>query len=97
MIIATKSHHFRNESTAADEAINLLLKADLSILWHPDPRIYDWYAAGVRQEYAFVPQDQFRRARARILTALRNDLIRSDKLTAEEARMLIYNTERELR
>jgi predicted metal-dependent HD superfamily phosphohydrolase len=97
MILATKSHHFRNESTRGDEAINLLLKADLSILWHPDPRVYDWYATGVRQEYAFVPEDQFRKARRKILTALRDDLLCSDKLTAKEAKVLMRNTDRELR
>jgi predicted metal-dependent HD superfamily phosphohydrolase len=97
MILATKSHRFRHESTTGDEAINLLLKADLSILWHPDPKVYDWYATGVRQEYAFVPEDKFRAARTRILTALRDDLICSDKLTAQETILLMRNTERELR
>lgn len=97
MILATKSHHFRGESTPGDEAINIVLKADLSILWHPDPKIYQWYATGVRQEYAFIPQDQFREARTKILSALRDDLLRSGKLTSEEANVLMRNTEWEVR
>lgn len=70
MILATKNHHVQKAGTAQDEAINLLLKADLSILWDPDPEVYAWYAAGVRKEYAFVPEEQFREARAKILTVL---------------------------
>jgi len=97
MILATKSHHFRGEGSAQDEAVNLLLKADLSILWHPDPEVYAWYAAGVRKEYGFVPEDQFRKARANILAALCNDLLDSKKLTAAEAKMLTRNVGWELR
>lgn len=96
MILATKSHHFRAGDAARDQAINILLKADLSILWHPDPQVYAWYARGVRQEYAFVPEDQFRTARARILTRLRDDLLRSDQLTLDEAEALKRNTDGEL-
>jgi predicted metal-dependent HD superfamily phosphohydrolase len=96
MILATKSHHFRTETTPIEEAINILLKADLSVLWHPDPQVYEWYAKGVRREYAFVPEEQFRQARTRILTTLRDDLLGSDKLTAEETKLLMRNTEWEL-
>lgn len=96
MILATKSHHFRDGNAPADEAVNLLLKADLSILWHSDPQVYRWYAEGVRHEYGFVPEDQFREARTRILSTLRDDLIRSGQLTAEEAAALTRNTGREL-
>lgn len=96
MILATKGHHFRDEDGARDRAINILLKADLSILWHPDPHVYEWYAAGVRQEYAFVPEDQFRTARAGILTSLRDDLLRGDQLTPDEAKALTRNTDWEL-
>lgn len=96
MILATKSHHFREGVSAEDEAVNLLLKADLSILWHPDPDVYAWYAAGVRKEYAFVPEEQFREARAKILTGLRNDLLQSGQLTSAEAKMLTRNVGWEL-
>jgi predicted metal-dependent HD superfamily phosphohydrolase len=96
MILATKSHHFRDKDAGSDRAINLLLRADLSILWHPDPQVYEWYAKGIRKEYAFVPDDQFREARARILTTLRDDLLRSGQLTMEEANLLTRNTDWEL-
>lgn len=96
MILATKSHHFLPEDAAGDRAINILLKADLSILWHPDPEVYAWYAAGVRQEYGFVPEEQFRAARMRILTGLRDDLLGSDQLTPDEAAALTRNTDWEL-
>lgn len=96
MILATKGHHFRAEDTAGDRAINILLKADLSILWHPDPQVYAWYAEGVRQEYAFVPEEAFRAARTRILTGLRDDLLGSGQLAADEAQALTRNTDWEL-
>jgi predicted metal-dependent HD superfamily phosphohydrolase len=96
MILATKSHHFRRGETMTDDAVNIVLKADLSILWHPDPQVYAWYAEGVRREYAFVPDDQFRNARTKILTTLRDDLLHSGKLTSEERKMLMRNTECEL-
>lgn len=92
MILATKSHRFRAGETPEDEAIDILLKADLSILWHPDPQVYAWYADGVRQEYAFVPDAQFREARTRILTGLRDDLLRSERLTSDEGEGLTRNT-----
>ncbi|NOW45100.1 putative metal-dependent HD superfamily phosphohydrolase [Novosphingobium sp. SG751A] len=91
MILATKSHHFSDERTAQDQAVNLLLKADLSILWHADPEVYAWYAAGVRKEYGFVPEVRFREARATILTRLRDDLLLSGQLTLAEQDMLKRN------
>jgi predicted metal-dependent HD superfamily phosphohydrolase len=96
MILATKNHHFREDNDASDRAINILLKADLSILWHQNPQVYEWYARGVRQEYAFVPEGQFRAARARILAGLRDDLLRSNQLTPDEANVLTRNTDWEL-
>lgn len=96
MILATKSHHFRAENAADDRAINILLKADLSILWHPDPQVYEWYAEGVRQEYAFVPEEAFRAARTRILTGLRDDLLGSGQLAADDAQALARNIGGEL-
>ena len=96
MILATKGHQFRDEATASDQAVNLLLKADLSILWHPDPDVYAWYAKGVREEFSFVPDDAFRKARSRILTELRDDLLRSGKLGPDEANLLLRNTGWEL-
>ncbi|WP_264446616.1 hypothetical protein [Novosphingobium sp. JCM 18896] len=96
MILATKSHHFRGGISTQDLAINRLLKADLSILWHPDPQVYAWYAQGVRQEYAFVPDAQFHEARTRILTTLRDDLLASGQLPANETEALKRNVASEL-
>ena len=97
MILATMSHHFRLEATAGDAAVNLLLKADLSILWHSDLDVYAWYATGVRQEFSFVPEDAFRQARTRILRGLRDDLSRSNRLSMAEAKLLRRNFAWELR
>ncbi|WP_091666654.1 HD domain-containing protein [Micromonospora auratinigra] len=47
----------------------LLCDADLAILG-ADPDAYDGYAAAVRREYAHVPEETFRPARARVLRAL---------------------------
>ena len=96
MILATKSHHFRDEAAHADAAINLLLKADLGILWHPDPQVYAWYAQGVRREYLFVPDGAFRQARTGILTGLRDDLLHSGRLDRDEADRLVRNVAWEL-
>ncbi|MGV9775276.1 HD domain-containing protein [Streptosporangium sp. NPDC003464] len=51
----------------ADGAV--LCDADLAILAAP-PEIYAAYAAAVRQEYSFVPDDAFREGRAAVLRAL---------------------------
>lgn len=91
MIAATKGHHFRDGGSRQDEAVNLLLKADLSILWHDDGGVYAWYAQGVRREYAFVPEGRYREARAAILADLRRALLDSGQLTEAEAQMLERN------
>lgn len=96
MILATKGHNFLDEADSRDAAVNLLLEADLSILWHPEPAVYAWYAEGVRKEYAFVPDGSFREARKRILIALRDDILRSGRLTAEKAKALKRNIAWEL-
>ncbi|MFB9718500.1 metal-dependent phosphohydrolase [Planobispora longispora] len=51
----------------ADGAV--LCDADLAILAAP-PEVYAAYAAAVRQEYAFVPDDAFRSGRAAVLRSL---------------------------
>jgi predicted metal-dependent HD superfamily phosphohydrolase len=47
----------------------VLCDADLAVLATP-PRIYAAYAAAVREEYGFVPDDAFRAGRADVLRAL---------------------------
>jgi predicted metal-dependent HD superfamily phosphohydrolase len=49
----------------------VLCDADLSIL-AAEPTRYAWYASAVREEYAFVPDEYFRPARADILRSLLN-------------------------
>lgn len=44
----------------------ILVSIDLSILGR-DPETYDRYAAQIRQEYAFVPEDLYRTGRAAVL------------------------------
>jgi predicted metal-dependent HD superfamily phosphohydrolase len=61
LILATK--HARAESSR-DQA--LLLDVDLSILGAPPERFRE-YEVQVRREYAFVPDEAFRKARAAIL------------------------------
>lgn len=47
----------------------VLCDADLAIL-AADPEHYAWYAAAVREEYAFVPDEHFRSGRADVLRGL---------------------------
>ncbi|TDC53065.1 metal-dependent phosphohydrolase [Micromonospora sp. KC207] len=54
---------------AADRDGALLCDADLAVLADP-PEEYDRYAAAVRQEYAHVPDRDFRQGRARVLESL---------------------------
>jgi predicted metal-dependent HD superfamily phosphohydrolase len=62
LILATKH---TSSKPAGDEA--LLLDTDLSILGAPRPRFVE-YESQVRQEYSWVPDEMFRKARAAILT-----------------------------
>ncbi|MFB4297094.1 HD domain-containing protein [Actinomadura sp. NTSP31] len=52
-----------------DRAGQVLCDADLAILG-ADPDRYAAYAAAVREEYAFVPEDLFRAGRAEVLNGL---------------------------
>lgn len=60
LILLTRSHE------AEDPSGQLLLDADLAILGEPEP-IYTDYATAIRQEYAWVPEDRYRQARADVL------------------------------
>nr|WP_246147617.1 metal-dependent phosphohydrolase [Nonomuraea turkmeniaca] len=57
--------------TLADGDANgaVLCDADLAVLGRPGPG-YDAYAAAIRQEYAHVPDDLFRKGRAQVLRRL---------------------------
>lgn len=62
-ILATADH------VAHDAAQEVLLDADLAVL-AADPDDYDAYAAAVREEYSWVPEDDFRAGRAAVLRGL---------------------------
>lgn len=62
LILLTTTH----DPDPGDRNGTLLADADLSIL-AAAPEAYDEYAAAVRREYAFVPDDQFRAGRAAVL------------------------------
>jgi predicted metal-dependent HD superfamily phosphohydrolase len=65
LVLVTKTHK------VADDDINgaVLIDADRSVLGS-DPFRYRSYAAAVREEYADVPDEVFKPARAQVLTAL---------------------------
>ncbi|KLI06587.1 hypothetical protein A5731_23555 [Mycolicibacterium conceptionense] len=65
LVLATKSHKVEDHDVNAA----VLSDADLSVLGAPALR-YRQYAEAVREEYAAVPDEVFRPARARVLAAL---------------------------
>ncbi|MGV0810907.1 hypothetical protein ABQF34_03000 [Mycolicibacterium boenickei] len=65
LVLATKTHKVE----AGDINGAVLSDADLSVLGAPTAR-YRRYADAVREEYASVPDDVFKPARARVLSAL---------------------------
>lgn len=65
LIRLTKSHRVEED----DRLGALLVSIDLSILG-ADPERYSTYAAGVRREYAHVPEDTWRSGRAAVLKHL---------------------------
>ena len=71
-VLATATHDI------ADPAIATLIDADLSILG-ADPATYKCYADAIRDEYAFVPDERFRPARARFLHTMidRSEIFRT--------------------
>lgn len=62
LILATKSH----EAPRPDPNIFVILDADLAILSAP-PEQYDAYARAIRQEYSFIPEEQYVVGRTAVL------------------------------
>lgn len=65
LVRATTTH----EAAPGDAEADVLLDADLAILAAP-PERYARYVAGVRAEYAWVPEPDFRAGRAQVLRDL---------------------------
>ncbi|PYE52898.1 HD domain-containing protein [Deinococcus yavapaiensis] len=61
LILATKRH-----GPTHDPDTRALLDADLAILGSPSER-YDVYARAIRREYAWVPDEEYRAGRGRVL------------------------------
>lgn len=62
LILATAAHFDPTETTDSD----WFLDADLAILGS-EPERYAWYVSAIRDEYAIIPDDQFRAGRQRFL------------------------------
>jgi predicted metal-dependent HD superfamily phosphohydrolase len=62
LILLTKAHR----ADAGDADGGVLLDADLAILGTPDAQ-YREYAAAIRREYAWVPDEAYRTGRAKVL------------------------------
>jgi predicted metal-dependent HD superfamily phosphohydrolase len=62
LILLTRTH----EAEDADRGGCALLDADLAILAAPSAE-YEAYAAAIRREYAWVPEDRYREGRAQVL------------------------------
>jgi predicted metal-dependent HD superfamily phosphohydrolase len=75
----------------------VLLDADLAILAAPQAR-YDRYAAGIRREYAWVPEEQYRLSRAGVLREFlaRPRIYHTTRLFEEGEALARLNIEREL-
>ena len=68
LILAT-ANHCRDVDALRDEDLAHFLDADMSILGAP-PAVYDAYVAGVRSEYAGVPEGLFTAGRRAFLESL---------------------------
>ena len=87
---ATAAH---GEPDGLDAA--LLFDADLAVL-ASDVAAYDAYAAAVREEYAFVPDEAFRRGRSAVLASLLDGPLFSTRPMRAVERVARDNLEREL-
>jgi predicted metal-dependent HD superfamily phosphohydrolase len=95
LILATA--HFTAERNG-DADTDVLLDADLAILGAAEAR-YDRYAAAIRQEYANVPQADYRIGRAKVLQHFlaMPRIYRTAVMFAEGEKPARVNLERELR
>lgn len=93
LIDATKNHWSGGSAGDGD----YFLDADIAILGAP-PAIYDTYAAGVRQEYAWAPDPAYRTGRSAFLNSAlaRPRLFRTDVFEDTYAKQARVNMRREL-
>jgi len=88
LILATRAHELDT-----DPVTRTLLEADLAVLWTPSRRLYAFYAAGIRAEYAHVPEPEYRRGRSAVMVRLRGLAAHLDE---PRATMLTRNIDGEL-
>lgn len=91
LVLATKTH------VAGTAGAMVLLDADLAIL-AADERTYDAYAAAVREEYGWVPDDTWVAGRRRVLTTFfdRPAIFSTERMRAEAEPFARANLAREL-
>jgi predicted metal-dependent HD superfamily phosphohydrolase len=94
LILATKSH----QATPGDGDAHVLLDADLAILGSAPDR-YDAYSRAIRQEYAWVPAEQYRHGRRQVLQSFlqRDHIYHTRPMTAAYEQPARRNIERELK
>ena len=76
--------HLTGREPAGDRETAVLLDADLAVLGAP-PERYRRYAEGIRREYGWVPEADYRAGRARVIDHFlaRPRLFRTDRMYAE--------------
>ncbi|RYD49126.1 MAG: hypothetical protein EOP83_25545 [Verrucomicrobiaceae bacterium] len=80
LILLTKTHRVEE----GDLAGAVVVDADLAILQAP-PEEYDRYAAAIREEYAWVPEEEYRAGRTKVLKRLMSRRLFHSPLLDEEA------------
>jgi predicted metal-dependent HD superfamily phosphohydrolase len=95
LILCTKKHKAVDGDLRATSEI--LLDLDLLILGTAQ-EIYDDYAAKIRKEYSWVPEDQYRSGRAKILSSFleRPIIYFNEEIRADNEELARKNLEREL-
>src|SRR5262249_39583749 len=93
LVLQTKTHDA--DPGAADASV--LLDADLAILG-ASPRRYAEYAAGIRQEYAWVAEEDYRRGRLRVLEGFlrREKIYRTERMCRTHEEQARENLRREI-
>jgi predicted metal-dependent HD superfamily phosphohydrolase len=93
LILQTKTH----DAEPGDDNASVLLDADLAILGAP-PWRYEEYAAGIRREYAWVGEEDYRRGRLRVLEGFlqREKIYRTERMCRTHEEQARENVRREV-